>query len=128
MRTGEKSNVLDINYYKRCLDHLNNKDLVLRIFTDDYEWAKSEFPVLFEGYTFDFSPEEYTDIDSLWQMSLHQYLIGANSTFSLWTYYFNQDKIIWAGFPKEWKEGIESKRYALVFPEIHKNVHFINEI
>ena len=83
MRSDEKSNVLDINYYRRCLDHLNSKHLILRIFTDDYEWAKSEFPVLFEGYTFDFSPEKHTDVDSLWIMSKYQYLIGANSTFSL---------------------------------------------
>jgi hypothetical protein len=109
------------------LDRLNSKDLVLRIYTDDYKWAKSEFPVLFEGYTFDFSPEEYTDIDSLWTMSKHKYLIGANSTYSLWAYYLNQKNTLWASFPKEWKEGIESKGYALVIPEIHKNVHFINE-
>jgi hypothetical protein len=127
MRTDEKSNVLDINYYSRCLEQINNKDLILRVYTDDYEWAKAEFPVLFEGYTFDFSPEEYTDIDSLWTMSKHKYLIGANSTYSLWAYYLNQKNILWASFPKEWKEGIESKGYALVIPEIHKNVHFINE-
>jgi hypothetical protein len=45
------------------LEQINNKDLILRIYTDDYVWAKAELPVILEGYLFDFSAEELTDID-----------------------------------------------------------------
>ncbi len=126
MRSGEKSNVVDINYYRRCLDQINNKDLVLRIYTDDYEWAKSVFPVLFEGYTFDFRPEEYTDINSLWTMSKHQYLIGANSTFSLWAYYFGMNHMKKFYFPLEWASSIQNKGYKL-FSDDFNNVEMIRE-
>jgi hypothetical protein len=126
MRSDEKSNVLDINYYRRCLEQINNKDLVLRIYTDDYEWAKLEFPVLFDGYTFDFSPEEYTDIDSLWTMSKHQYLIGANSTFSLWSYYFGMNNMNKFYFPLEWASSIQNKGYKL-FSDNFNNVELIQE-
>lgn len=126
IRSNEKTNVLDINYYRRCLDQINNKDLVLRIYTDDYDWAKTEFPVLFDGYIFDFSPEEYTDIDSLWTMSKHQYLIGANSTFSLWAYYFGLNNIQSAMFPTEWVTAIRRNGFQLFNPGF-ANFTLINE-
>jgi hypothetical protein len=126
MRSGGKSNVLDINYCKRCLASLNSKNLVLRVFTDDYELAKTEFPVLFEGYSFDFGPEKYTDIDSLWIMSKHQYLIGANSTFSLWAYYFGLNQMNKFYFPLEWAASIQNKGYKL-FSDDFNNVELIRE-
>lgn len=126
MRSNQKSNVLDINYYKKCLKQINNKHLVLRVYTDDYEWAKSEFPVLFEGYIFDFGPEKYTDIDSLWTMSKHQYLIGANSTFSLWAYYFGMKSMNKFYFPLEWASSIENKGYKL-FSDDFSNVELVRE-
>jgi hypothetical protein len=126
MRTEEKSNVLDINYYRRCLDQINNKDLILRIYTDDYEWAKSELPVILEGYRFDFSTEELTDIDSLWTMSKHDFLIGANSTFSLWAYYFGMNKMNSFYFPQEWALSIQKKGYELFKPNL-LNINLVNE-
>ena len=69
------------------------KDAVLRVYTDDYEWAKYGLPVILEGYLFDFSSEELTDINSLWTMSEHDFLIGASSTFSLWSYYFGMNEM-----------------------------------
>jgi hypothetical protein len=126
MRSNEKSNVLNINYYRRCLELINNKDLVLRIYTDDYEWAKTEFPALFEGYIFDFGPEEYTDIDSLWTMAKHQYFIGANSTFSLWAYYFGMNHMKKFYFPFEWASSIQNKGYKL-FSDDFNNVELIRE-
>ena len=126
MRADLKSNVLNIDYYRRCLDQIDNKDLVLRIYTDDYEWAKSEFPALFDGYIFDFGPEEYTDIDSLWTMSKHQYLIGANSTFSLWAYYFGLNNIQKAMFPTLWVTSIHKKGFEL-FNSAFANFTLVNE-
>ncbi len=126
MRSADKSNVLDISYYRRCLEQINNKGLALRIYTDDYKWAKSELPVLLNGYTLDYSPEEYTDIDSLWTMSNHQYLIGANSTFSLWAYYFGMKQISKFYFPLEWALSIQNKGYRL-FSDDFNNVELIQE-
>jgi hypothetical protein len=113
MRTEEKYNVLDINYYKRCLNLINKKDAVLRAYTDDYDWAKAECPVILEGYLFDFSKEELTDINSLWVMSKYNFLIGANSTFSLLAYYFGKNKMNSFYFLQEWILSIQKKGYEL---------------
>jgi hypothetical protein len=81
---------------------------------------------IFKKYEFDFGPEKYSDIDSLWTMSKHEYLIAANSTFSLWAYYFNMSNIKCFTFPKEWAETIQNKGYQL-FDKSLSNVVLVNE-
>ena len=98
----------------------------MRIYTDDYVWAKSELPALFTGNTFDFCPEEYTDIDSLWTKLKHQYLIRANSTFNLWAYYFGLKNIHKAMFPTDWILSIQRKGFELFNPAF-SNFTLVNE-
>jgi hypothetical protein len=126
MRNEGKSNVLDIEYYVNCLKILDNKNFILRIYTDDYEWAKVKLPEYFKGYCLDFSPKQFNDIDSLWTMSSHNYLIGANSTYSIWAYYFGIDDMENFFFPKDWANSIESKGYML-FGMKNKNLYLIEE-
>jgi hypothetical protein len=125
-----QSNILSIEYYQKGLNVLKGilgLNLCIRVFTDDYEWAMKELPRIFPSHRFDFSPSTLNDLDSLWSMSQHNYLIGANSTYSLWAFYLNQENIVWASFPKEWRSSIQNKGYLLTLPEIHENVHFMNE-
>jgi hypothetical protein len=124
------SNILSIEYYEKVLNVLKGilgLNLFIRVYSDDYEWAILELPRIFPSHRFDFSPSTLNDLDSLWSMSQHNYLIGANSTYSLWAYYLNQENIVWSSFPKEWRDSIENKGYLLTLPEIHKNVKFIYE-
>jgi hypothetical protein len=125
-RTQGKSNVLEITYYKKCLELLGMNEYVIRIYTDDYVWAKTELPSIFCEYRLDFSPEYYSDIDSLWTMSKHEYLIGANSTFSLWAYYFGMDEMSKFYYPKEWAVTIEKKGYE-IFGRTERNFQLVNE-
>lgn len=128
MRSKNKSNILNILYYKKSLEHLKelyNIDKI-RVFTDDYKWAKIELPLIFNNYILDFSPEQFTDVDSLWSISKHEYLICANSTFSLWAYYFGMNDIKQAIFPKEWVNSIEEKGYDLFNREI-LNIKLVDE-
>jgi hypothetical protein len=126
MKVQEETIVLNMFYYFDCLKRLKSKEFILRIYTDDYVWAKSELPMLFCGYKLDFCPEHYSDIDSLWTMSQHNYLIGANSTYSLWAYYFGMKEMNMFYFPMEWASSIEIKGYKL-FGDGLKNVELIRE-
>lgn len=126
IRTDGKSNVLDKSYYLNCLGKLKIGEFCLRIYTDDYVWAKRELSSIFTGIELDFEPEKFNDIDSLWTMSKHQYLIGANSTFSLWAYYFGMNEMTMFYFPKEWSSSIEKKGFQL-FSRLHSNYQLVNE-
>jgi hypothetical protein len=126
MRTRSKSNILDIKYYERSLSKINSSIRKIRVYTDDYQWAKEKLPLLFKTYNFDFSPEFISDIDSLWTMSKHEYIIAANSTFSLWAYYFNRKNIKCFTFPMEWAESIHNKGYML-FDNDYSNVILVKE-
>jgi hypothetical protein len=128
MRDRDKSNILNVLYYKKSLDQLIKATNIdgIRVFSDDYLWAKSELPLIFTNCKLDFGPEVLSDIDSLWVMSKHEYLIGANSTFSLWAYYFGLKHIKLAIFPKEWVNSIEVKGYQLFSSEF-SNINLINE-
>jgi hypothetical protein len=126
MRKQDKSIVLDFNYYKRCFTEIESDNNIIRVYTDDYNWAKTNLPLMFNNFSFDFSPEYISDVDSLWTMSNHKYIIGANSTFSLWAYYLNAKNIKCFTFPKEWAETIQLKGYKL-FDETVSNVILVKE-
>ena len=59
-------------------------------------------------------------------MSKHQYLISANSTFSLWAYYFGMQQMEKFYFPFEWAYSIQNKGYEL-FSDDFNNVELIKE-
>jgi hypothetical protein len=94
---------LDLRYYEKALDIISKKDSNLRlfVFSDDIEWAKenfkSKFPIEFMSQNDD--AHNYLD---LILMSHCKHQIIANSTFSWWGAWLNQDpeKIVIA--PKMW--------------------------
>ena len=68
---------VDLSYYERALDSIEDKDRVL-IFSDDVAWCRETFG---EGYSFSVLDKDYLD---LYTMSKCHHHILANSTFSWW--------------------------------------------
>lgn len=105
---------LNITYYISALTKIKCNNAVKILFTDDYEYASGMLKTLYNQYINDmiekYIPEKYTYMKdhpelSLFILSCFDYIICANSTFSLWGSYFsNAEKIV---IPKNWfgKEG-----------------------
>lgn len=88
--------VLTMDYYNLALEIIKDYDNVL-IFSDDIEWCKQNLS--FKNMIF---VENNTNIEDLWLMSLCKNNIIANSSFSWWGAWLNNnnDKKIIA--PKKW--------------------------
>jgi len=90
---GDKLHHVDLNnYYKKCLQMINNEKIVL--FTNDSLYAKE----VLEGYSYILI--EGDEEDSLYLMSQCKGGICANSTFSWWGAYLNSDRKLF--LPSKW--------------------------
>lgn len=88
--------VQDLKYYEEALRIINDYDKII-VFSDDIEWCKEN--INFENVHF---VEGYDDIEDLWIMSMCKNNIIANSSFSWWGAWLNNNpekKII---APKKW--------------------------
>jgi len=98
---------IDMSYYDNAISLLvkkyNNTEFF--IFSDDIAWCKTEFNNLDRPITFIDFNDALTDYEDLRLMSLCKHNIIANSTFSWWGAWLNQnpDKIVIA--PKKWFSG-----------------------
>ncbi len=94
--------VCDVDYYKQALKLLESKiqDFNVIVFSDDTEWVKKEFKFLHD-YNVVYSSNQ-KDIEDLILMSRCEHNIIANSTFSWWGAWLNQnpEKIIIC--PENW--------------------------
>jgi len=95
--------VLDIDYYKKAMKLIDQKIVspIYFVFSDDPEWVKknikSQFPMVYVSHNLGKDAHE-----DLRFMSLCKHNIIANSSFSWWGAWLNQnpDKIVIA--PKKW--------------------------
>lgn len=87
--------VLDINYYNEALNKFN--DCNIFVFSDDIEYCKNHF----NNRNFNFI-ENSSDIEDLYLMSLCDHNIIANSTFSWWGAWLNQNQNKKIIAPKKW--------------------------
>ena len=93
-----KVNILPIQYYIDALKYTKGN---VYIFSDDYEWCKTNFPNGAFGRSFNYVGEDcWRDFEL---MRLCKYNIIANSTFSWWAAMLNDnpDKVVIA--PKQWR-------------------------
>jgi len=83
-------------YIQEAFNHFNDDEYTFLIFSDDIEWCKQIFP---DGVVF---VEGNNQFEDLCLMSLCQHNIIANSSYSWWGAYLNQnpDKKVIA--PKNW--------------------------
>ena len=93
----------DISYYKRAISHINLKmeNVFFFIFSDDINWAKKEIGITSNVVYVDHNIGK----ESYWDMRLMSYCkhnIIANSSFSWWAGWLNenQSKIVCA--PEKW--------------------------
>ena len=87
-----------MEYYQRALEMLPDLDVI--VFSDDAAWCKQQ--ELFSSDRFSISEENTTDAD-LCLMSMCQYHIIANSSFSWWGAWLARSKKVIA--PKNWFGG-----------------------
>jgi len=95
-----------LDYYNKAIEYIENKlkNPVYYIFSDSPEWVKKNFTVLKNAIVVDWNTGKESYID-MQLMSMCKYNIIANSTFSWWGAWLNQnqDKIVIA--PKKWFSG-----------------------
>ena len=96
--------VLEIDYYKKAYDYIlqNIDKAIFYIFSNDLTWCQNNFDFINNKV---FVKETRSEIDDLILMKSCQHNIIANSSFSWWAAWLNQNsqKIILA--PKKWFES-----------------------
>jgi hypothetical protein len=90
---------LDMNYYDKALENFDKENSLFLFFSDDIEWVKTQ---IFNNIKNKIYVEETNEEYTLWLMSKCEHNIIANSSFSLWASYLNENenKIIVA--PSKW--------------------------
>lgn len=103
LKLGRYHPVCGMDYYLAAIDRFD-RDTTFLVFSDDIEWCRSQFI----GDRFVFI-ENDNDIDDLYLMSLCQHQIIANSTFSWWAAWLNENPNKMVVAPEIWL-GTECKR------------------
>jgi hypothetical protein len=114
-KTNSFHGVCDLAYYKSALDEMVKRlgnNINIFIYSDDIAWAKEnlKFP-----YPIEFvSDSEIPDYEEMYLMSLCKHNIIANSTFSWWGAWLNQNpnKIVVA--PKQWLANKTSNKLDIL--------------
>lgn len=88
--------VQSIDYYKNALDLIGNYDNII-VFSDDINWCKENLQ--FKNILF---IEGNSDVEDLWLMSLCKNNIIANSSFSWWGAWLNNNKNKKIIYPSMW--------------------------
>lgn len=102
--TNKFHGTCDVDYYKKSIKKtvsmINSADIEIFVFSDDINWAKQNLS--FPYQTHFISNLEIPDYEEIYLMSLCKYNIIANSTFSWWGAWLNNnpEKIVIG--PKQW--------------------------
>jgi Glycosyl transferase family 11 len=88
--------ICSIDYYKAAIDLFDSNTQFL-VFSDDINWCKK----VFNEDKFEFSENNGEDVD-LYLMSMCQHQIIANSSFSWWGSWFNENPSKYIIAPKDW--------------------------
>ena len=100
--TNKIHGVLGLDYYKKAVKLLEEKqgDVQYFIFSDDVQWAKENLNI--ENAFFIDGQEERIPNEDLYLMSLCNHNIIANSTFSWWGAWLNDNDKKVVISPKQW--------------------------
>jgi hypothetical protein len=100
VRLAEFHHVQKIEYYQKALSHFQDKDYHFIIFSDDIEWCQeTDLFNQIEDKTF---ITKTTDVQDLYLMSMCNHNIIANSSFSWWGSYLNENDTKKVVAPKIW--------------------------
>jgi hypothetical protein len=108
-------NVLPQMYYDKSISHIqsNNTDIELFVFSDEPAWARNH-------RTFDFPTTHVSDsyptseVEDVYLMSLCNHNIMANSTFSWWSAWLNNNSKKRVTVPTPWKPKASGCPYGIV--------------
>jgi len=89
--------ILSIDYYQKCVDEILSENIL--IFSDDILWCKENLRFHDKNVIF---IEGNTDYNDLWLMSMCRENIIANSTFSWWGAWLNNNENKKVFAPKIW--------------------------
>lgn len=106
--------VINCDYYERAVAYLKSKynDLTFYVFSDDSEWVKKNITCLSGSiYVSDFKLEDY---EELILMSKCKHNIIANSSFSWWGAWLNQNKNKTVIAPKKWFNGDNNNSVGII--------------
>lgn len=94
--------VCDMGYYKKAMKYLEEKvgDMDYFIFSDDIDWVKENLDV--QNAIYIESKEKRLPHEDIYLMSLCSHNIIANSSFSWWGAWLNQNKNKIVIAPKRW--------------------------
>ena len=124
--------VLPARYYKRAMKTLglNSKDSLLEVFTDDVEGAEK---FLSQNFSFRYEINlEPSPIKALAELSAHQNIIAANSTYSYWGSFFsNANSVFPSPFylsqPK-WHTDLISAENKVVRHTVFPRVQYVSNL
>tara|TARA_B100001758_G_C18415358_1_gene619101 strand:+ start:3871 stop:4653 length:783 start_codon:yes stop_codon:yes gene_type:complete len=110
-------NVLDIDYYKKAVKEFPEVEHWI-ICSDDINWCKENF---------DFIPSKYfsegrQDYEDIWLMSIAQYHIIANSTFSWWSAWLSKEKDKKVIYPAQWFGPAINHDTSDLFPSTWRSI------
>ena len=105
------------DYYVNAAQTLSKKgrlnaDTRFWVFTDDYEWCKRTLPQIFPEIELVFSPELLTDTESFELMRYFTHVVCANSTYSLWAAYNDENSLVI--YPRVWAESYAQINFRLI--------------
>ena len=100
---NEFHGTLPLDYYYKAMAHLNvlYKDLKVFIFSDDMDWVKANLKLTNECVYVDFNTGENSVFD-MYLMSQCKHNIIANSSFSWWGAWLNQNSQKTVIAPEKW--------------------------
>lgn len=101
-------------YYPNALRKMNASvdNPVYMVFSDDIEWVKENIEI--SGRRFYISEMGFSDYEELTIMKHCRHDIIANSTFSYWAAYLNNNSNKIVICPKRWKNGIIPKEWIRI--------------
>lgn len=104
---------IGLEYYKKAIEMITqkHKDMQFFVFSDDIEWSKENLRI--ENVTYIDSKEKRIPHEDIYLMSLCKHNIIANSSFSWWGAWLNQnkDKIVIA--PKRWFADEKLEKHSI---------------
>jgi hypothetical protein len=111
--------VLNINYYSKAVEYLQKKlgTIKIYVFSDDIEWARINLKFNVSTMFVDINDDK-TNFEDMRLMSLCKHNIIANSSFSWWGAWLNQNprKIVIA--PKQWfADSIKNEEAKDIVPD-----------
>ena len=98
-----------LDYYKKAIDYLldQKSNLNFFVFSDDLEWCKNNFDFVQNIFYCEGSP-----IEDFILMSSCKYNIIANSSFSWWSAFLNQNQNKIIIYPNNWFVNNDLKIYT----------------